>query len=209
MQRLKAAHLPSSLRKVFSKLSTPQKVQGYLDTLAINFEIEHDTHFSPLRVFETQQAHCIEAAIFAATALWSHGRPPLLLDLTAAKGDYDHVVALYTENGYWGALSKSNHATIRYRDPVYKTVRELALSYFHEWFPERTGIRTLRSYSKPLDLQKFGTTWITDTEDLWWIDDALNKQKHYPIAPLKNLRNARRADPMEIQAGSLLEYRPT
>jgi hypothetical protein len=176
--------------------------------LAINFEKNGDTHLSPLQVFTQQKAHCIEAAAFAAAALWEHGNPPLLMDLKAGKGDYDHVVALYKLNGYWGALSKSNHATIRYRDPVYKTTRELALSYFHEWFPEATGRRTLRSYSKPLNLKRYGKGWITSTEDLWWLDAALNNQPHFPIAPPKNLRALRKADPMEIKAGSLLEWKP-
>ncbi len=189
-------------------LTTPEKVQDYLDTLRINFESYGDTHRSPIRVFETNEAHCVEAALFAATALWYHGRPALIMDLKAAKGDYDHVVALYKENGYWGAISKSNHATIRWRDPVYRTVRELAVSYFHEWFPESTGVRTLRSYSGPLEMTQFGFDWMVSDDDLWWVDHALNRQKHYPIAPLKNLKSARRADPMEIQAGSILEYKP-
>lgn len=196
------------MHRVLKKLSTPKKIQDYLDTLAINFEKRGDTHRSPKRVVETGEAHCIEAALFAAAALWVLGRPPLLLDLKAAKGDYDHVVALYKEGGYWGAISKSNHATIRWRDPVYKTVRELAVSYFHEWFPEKTGVRTLRSYSLPLNLERFGYDWVVADEDLWWVDQALNRQKHFPIAPRKNLKNARRADHMEIKAGSLLEWHP-
>lgn len=192
--------------KLLDRLSTPLKIQEYLDTLRINFETSGDTHYSPLTVFKKREAHCIEAALFAAAALWYHGRPPLLLDLKAAKGDYDHVVALYKENGYWGAISKSNHATIRWRDPVYKTVRELALSYFHEWFPEKTGIRTLRSYSVPLTLEPFGVEWILSDNDLWWVDRELNRKKHYPIAPMRTLLRARKADPMETRAGSLLEW---
>lgn len=199
--------MAQKLDKLLSSKRTPEKIQDYLDTLRINFEKRRDTHHSPKRVVETGEAHCIEAALFAAAALWYHGHAPLLLDLRAEKNDYDHVVALYKTNGYWGALSKSNHATIRYRDPVYKTVRELAVSYFHEWFPEKTGVRTLRSYSEPLNMEHFGYDWMVSDEDLWWVDDALNKQKHYPIAPLKNLKGARRADPMEIKAGSLLEYK--
>jgi hypothetical protein len=194
---------------IFKKLKTPVQVQDYLDTLKINFEPDGDTHYSPRTVYEKQEAHCIEAALFATAALWAHGHTPLLLDLRAARGDYDHVVALYRKNGYWGALSKSNHAVIRYRDPVYKTVRELAASYFHEWFPEKTGVRTLRSYSTPLDMRRFGREWITTDDDLFWVDDELNAQPHYPIAPLQNMRNARRADPIEIKAGSILEYPPT
>lgn len=195
--------------RLLDRLTTPEKIQDYLDMVRINFETRGDTHYSPLTVFKKREAHCIEGALFAAAALWYHGHPPLLLDFQAAKGDYDHVVALYTKNGYWGAISKSNHATIRWRDPVYKTVRELALSYFHEWFPESTGVRTLRSYSDPLNLERFGIDWILADEDLWWVDRALNKQKHYPIAPRAHLRSARRADPMEIKAGSLVEYEPT
>lgn len=194
------------LYRTLDRLTTPLKIQNYLDTLAVNFEVGGDTHWSPLSVYQEQKAHCIEAACFAAAALWHHGERPLLLDLKAAKGDYDHVVALYRVNGYWGALSKSNHATIRYRDPVYKTVRELALSYFHEWFPERTGVRTLRSYSRSVSLAPFGKDWITSTEDLWFLDRVLNRATHYPIAPLKNLQNARRADPVEVRAGSILEW---
>jgi hypothetical protein len=194
------------LYETLKRLSTPLKIQNYLDTLAINFEVEGDTHWSPLRVYQEQKAHCIEAACFAAAALWQHGERPLLLDLRAAKGDYDHVVALYRSNGYWGAISKSNHATIRWRDPVYRTVRELALSYFHEWFPERTGVRTLRSYSRPVSLAPLGKGWITSTEDLWFLDQLLNRAPHYPIAPRRNVESARRADPVEVRAGSILEW---
>lgn len=192
---------------LFKRLSTPIKIQDYLDTVPINFEKRGDTHYSPQMVLKHNKAHCIEAALFAAAALWYHGHKPLIMDLQATSGDYDHVVALYKTNGYWGAISKSNHATIRYRDPVYKTVRELALSYFHEWFPEATRVRTLRSYSAPLNMKKFGADWITSSEDLWWIDKELDKQKHFPIAPLQNLKHARKADPMEIKAGSITEYK--
>ena len=198
--------LSQSESTLFKKLSTPIKIQDYLDTLPINFEKRRDTHYSPRMVMEYNKAHCIEGALFAAAALWVNGSEPLLLDLCAAKGDYDHVVALYQYNKHWGAISKSNHATIRYRDPVYKNVRELALSYFHEWFPESTGIRTLRTYSKPLNMKKFGSSWITSDEDLWWVDSALNKMPHYPIAPPQNIRRLRRADPTEIRSGSITEW---
>lgn len=191
---------------ILKKLKSPKLIQNYLDTLAINFERYSDTHYSPRMVLEHKKAHCIEGALLAAAALWLNGEEPLLMDLRAAKGDYDHVVALYRKNGYWGAISKSNHATIRWRDPVYKTPRELALSYFHEWFPEKTGVRTLRSFSKPVNMKKFGMNWITSEEELWWVDDALNNAPHYPIAPPSNLRWARTADIMEIKAGSITEW---
>lgn len=191
--------------RIFERLSTPSKIQDFLDTLPINFEKKGETHRSPRMTLVAHKAHCIEGALIAATALWYHGKKPLIMDLMAAKGDDDHVIALYQYRGYWGALSKSNHATIRYRDPVYKTLRELALSYFHEWFPP-SGKRTLRSYSSPLNMSRFGESWITSEKDLWWLDAKLNALPHYPIAPSQNLRTTRRADRMERRAGSIIEW---
>ncbi len=194
--------------RLLQKLSTPKKIQDYLDALPINFEQHGETHYSPRMVVQKGTAHCIEAACFAAAALWFHGERPLIMDLHSARGDDDHVVALYRFNKHWGAISKSNHATIRWRDPVYRSLRELALSYFHEWFPERTGIRTLRAYSDALDLRRFGTDWITSRRHLWWLDRELNNARHHQVAPAANLRQVRRADPMEIMAGSLVEFQP-
>lgn len=192
--------------RILRRLTTPQKIQDYLDTLPANFEKRGETHRSPQETLRAGKAHCIEAALVAAAALWLHGEEPLLMDLHSAKGDDDHVVALFKSGGYWGCISKSNHATIRYRDAVYRTPRELAMSYFHEWFPERTGRRTLRSYSAPLNMKKFGHRWVTDTRDLWWLDRELNKTKHYPVAPAKNLKALRRADKVETRAGSITEW---
>lgn len=162
---------------------------------------------SPRRVLREKKAHCIEGALLAATALWLHGEAPLLLDLVSTKEDDDHVVALYKKNGYWGAISKTNHATIRFRDPVYKTIRELALSYFHEWFMNKNGAKTLRSYSTPLTMKRFGTEWITAEYDLWWLDRELNALPHFKIAPPTNMRLLRKADPMELKAGKFVEWK--
>src|SRR3989338_6552129 len=117
---------------IFKKLNTPIKIQDFLDKIPMNWEKKGETYFSPRRALEARKMHCLEGAIFAATALWLQGEKPLLLDLKA-KGDDDHVVALYRRNGYWGAISKTNHAALRFRDPVFKTLRELAVSYFHEY----------------------------------------------------------------------------
>ena len=182
--------------KVFKQLSTPIKIQDFLDTLPINFEKRGETHRSPRMALRAKKAHCIEGALIAATALWYHGKKPLIMDLMAAQGDDDHVIALYQYHGYWGALSKSNHATIRYRDPVYKTLRELSLSYFHEWFPS-SGKKTLRSYSVPLNMSRFGSDWITSEKDLWWLDRELNKLPHHAIAPTTNIRSLMRAHNMD------------
>lgn len=164
---------------------------------------------SPRRVLREKKAHCIEGALLAATALWINGEPPVIMNVSARmdKGDVDHVVALYKRNGYWGAISKTNHATIRFRDPIYRTPRELALSYFHEWFMNDTGEKTLECYSKPLDLSKLGTEWITREKDLWDIADALSVLPHYNLVPKGNWRYVRKADSMELKAGKLIEWR--
>ena len=198
---------PKELR-ILLPLKTPIQIQNYLDKLPMNHEKKGETHHSVRASLREKKAHCIEGALIAAAALWLHNEEPLILDLVSKKGvgDDGHVIALYKRNGYWGALSKTNHATIRFRDPVYKSVRELALSYFHEWFMNANGKKTLRSYSEPLNLKKFGTSWITSEKDLWWLDHELNMLTHFPIAPSKNMRLLRRADRMEMKAGRFIEW---
>lgn len=191
---------------VFRSLSTPIKIQDFLDRMPVNWEKKGETCMSPRRALQERKMHCMEGAMFAASALWFHGEPPLLLDLRA-HGDDDHVVALYKRNGYWGAISKTNHATLRFRDPVYKTLRELALSYFHEYFADKNGKKVLREYSAvPFDLRKCGTTWVTAEEDLYEIAYALDDARHVRIVPRKNARLLRMADTMERRAGRLIEW---
>src|SRR6185369_11408520 len=139
---------------VFKRLNSPKKVQDFLDKLPINFEEHGDTCYSPRQLLKQKKSHCSEGAIFAATAFWYHGGKPMLMDLKAPGDDFDHVVALFKVHGYWGAVSKTNHAVLRYREPIYKTLRELALSYFHEYFLH-DGTKTLREYSRLFDLNYF------------------------------------------------------
>jgi hypothetical protein len=192
---------------VLRKLSTPIKIQDYLDSLPINFEKRGETCYSPRRVLREKKAHCIEGAMLAAVALMLAGEKPLLLDLKTLPSDDEHVVALYKRNGRWGAISKTNHATVRFRDPIYRNVRELAASYFHEYFLDSTGVKTLRSYSEPINLNRFGSAWITAEEDLWHIADALDTVPHFPFFPPENARYIRKADAMERKAGSLNEWK--
>src|SRR6185369_8434021 len=142
--------------QILKKLSTPAKVQDYLNSIPFNFEEQGDTCMSPRRVMKEKKAQCIEGAMFAAAALEYHGHKPLILDLRSIKKpwDYDHVICVFTQFGCFGAISKTNHAVLRYREPVYKTIRELVLSYFHEYFLN-SGQKTLREYSVPLDLTRF------------------------------------------------------
>lgn len=189
------------------KLSTPVKIQDYLDSLPINWEKNGETYMSPHRVLREKKMHCLEGAFLAAVALWLKGEKPLVMDLKTDGSDDDHVVTLYRRNGYWGAISKTNHATLRFRDPVYKTLRELALSYFHEYFDNRTGKKVLASYSKPINLKRFGTKWITTDENLYYIMEAIDNAPHLKIYPKKNTKFIRRADKMEKKAGALIEWK--
>lgn len=210
MKRLsrRASGLDTPTYACLAKLSTPILIQDFLDALPMNWEKGGDTHRSPAAVLTAEKAHCIEGALIAAAALWVHGEPPLLMDLWAEeKSDgEDHLVTLYKRSGYWGAISKTNHASIRFRDPVYRTLRELALSYFHEWFLNTTGQKTLKAYSRPLDLAKLGASWVASAEDLWYLDDRLNALPHYPLVPRGNKRYIRPADAMELSAGRLIEW---
>lgn len=194
--------------RLFRKLNRPDRIQDFLDELPINFESDGFTYLSPRRVLRERRAHCAEGALLAAAALWYHGGEPLLLDLKTTDNDADHVVALFKQRGYWGAISKTNHATLRFRDPVYKTVRELVLSYFHEYFLNETGEKTLRSYSRPFNIKKFGTSWVTAEEDLDEIVEALDASRHVPLLSRFQSRQLRRATPLEREAGTVVQFHP-
>ncbi len=192
-------------QRLFKKLKSPALIQDFLNSIPYNFEKSGETCKSPRTVLSTKSAHCLEGAYLAAAVLWYHGHKPLLLDLRSTKNDLDHVVAIYKKDGYWGAISKTNHAVLRYREPIYKTIRELALSYFHEYFLD-DGTKTMRDYSIPFNIQKFGKSWITSEDDLWEIGAALDDSPHTKILP-STLKKLRKADKIEIVAGRLVENR--
>lgn len=192
---------------VLKQLNTPAKIQSFLNSMEINFEKERETCLSPTMVLKQRKCHCIEGAILAALILRMHGHKPLVMDLTSSKKDFDHVVALFGRNGKWGAISKTNHAVLRYREPVYKTIRELALSYFHEYFCD-AGKKNLRSYSSPVNLAKFDKKgWMTSEEDIWYIAEHLADVKHHPILTRSDIAGLRKADEIEIEAGKLVEWK--
>lgn len=191
---------------LFKQLKTPHKIQDFLDTLPVNLDKNGGTCFSPRMILRKGRAHCIEGAFIAATALWLHGEKPLLLDLKALSIDYDHVVALYKKNGYWGAISKTNHPVLRFRDPIYRSPRELALSYFHEYTFPKTGQKTLRSYSRPFSLKSFGTSWITSEKHLWDIAQALDESPHFPLVPKGQEKFIRPLSAIEREASKLSEW---
>jgi hypothetical protein len=199
--------LTAKERGVLKKLNTPRKVQDFLETLRYSFDQGQDMLRSPRRVLRDGTAHCIEGALLAAAAFWLNGGRPLLLDLRSTKRDLDHVVALYRWHGHWGAVSKTNHVVLRYREPLFRTVRELALSYFHEYFLD-DGVKTMRDYSLPYDIDRhFTPEWLTREDDLWDIASALDDSPHRLLLDTAHIRNLRPADPIEIAAGKLVVHR--
>lgn len=201
--------LTKSELKIFKKLTTPIKIQDFLDKFPMNHEKNGETYCSVRRALKLRKMHCMEGALVAALVLWVQGKKPLLFDLKAP-GDDDHVVTLFRQNGYWGAISKTNHAVLRFRDPVHKTLRELALSYFHEYFKNSDGKKVMTAYSaEPFDLRRFGVDWVTSEKDLHHIAEAIDRASHKRIYPKKNRKFLRPADKMERRAGRLVEWKKT
>ena len=184
--------------RLFTRLNSPSKIQDFLNTLPFNHEKRGETYMSPRRMIAAGTAHCFEGALFAAAALMYHGQKPLLMDLRVARSDQDHVVALFKREKYWGAISKTNHSVLRYRDPVFLSVRELALSYFHEYFLEENGKKTLRAYSDPFDLSKFPLeSWLTNDDELVDIVNALDDSRHHDLVTKDMAKTLRNADMIE------------
>jgi hypothetical protein len=197
---------PSEL-KLFKSLNTPVKIQDFINKIPINFEEDgKDTCYSPRTVLLKNKCHCMEGAVLAALILRVNGNLPLLVDLTASKSDFDHVVAVFQKDGKWGAISKTNHVTLRYREPVYDSIRELVMSYFHEYFND-IGKKTLRSYSDEIDISRFDDkNWMTTEKEVWDIPDYLSRVKHHSILTRKQIANLRKAEEIELKAAKLLDY---
>lgn len=187
-------------------LRTPRRIQDFLDTLPINHERRRQTCSSPLVTLRRGSAHCMEGALVAALALWMHGEPPLIMDLKTIRGDVDHLVTLFRVDGYWGAITKTNHAVLRYREPMFRDLRELAASYFHEYsLPD--GRKTLRSYSQAFDLRRQGTEWVTTLDDLWELEWTIDQSPHRRLVNERQVARLRPADAIEIRAGKLVEWK--
>ena len=197
--------------KTLRRLNTPGRIQDFLNKIPINFELDgKETCMSPANVLKKNKCHCIEGAFLAAAAIWINkiglGKP-LVVDLRGTKDDFDHVIAVFKIDGKWGAISKTNHAVLRYREPVYRDIPELVMSYFHEYTDEKnTGKKTLREFSDAVDLSIFGKEWVFSGDNLWHIHDYLDRIKHYKILTRKQEKNLRKADKIEIKAGELVEW---
>ena len=190
-------------RAVFRRLSTPFRIQHFLDhELAYNKEKGGATCRSPRRVLRDRTAQCMEGALFGAAALRMLGHPPLLLDLEAVR-DTDHVLAIYRVRGHWGAVAKSNFSGLRFREPVYRTLRELAMSYFEHYYNLRKE-KTLRAYSRPVNLRRFDRIgWMTAEEDVWTVPEYLCEIAHTPLVPPRLVAALGRMDDRLFAAGLL------
>jgi len=189
------------------RLDTPQKIQAYLYGLGQNFEVSGETCKTVREVLRTRNAHCIEGAMLAACALWVQGEPPLLMDMRAVR-DYDHVVALFRRHGRWGALSKTNGIGLRSRDPVYRTLRELAISYFHEYCNGRHH-KTLREFSVPYDLRRVDpSVWVSgDDRNAWEVAETLDDLRHFKLVNGRHLKALGRRDRFEKKVSGMMQYR--
>src|SRR5437016_13535685 len=187
------------------RLDSPRKIQAYLYGLRQNFEVGGDTCRPVRAVLRTRSAHCIEGAMLAACAMWIQGEPPLLLDMRAVR-DFDHVVAVFRRQGRWGAISKTNGTGLRGRDPVYRSLRELAMSYFHE-YTNRRDHKTLREYSVPFDLRRIDTSlWVTGTKNCWDVCEKLDELRHFRLVSGRHLKSVTRRDAFEQRVNRLLQY---
>jgi hypothetical protein len=171
---------PRELATFRRRLDTPAKVQQFLDDMPYNTEKDEETFRSPRRVLRDRTANCIEGAVLAAAALRIQGEPPMIMDLTAVH-DEDHVIAVYRRRGLWGAIGTSKFTGLRARRPVYRTLRELAMSYFEHYF-NLEGELTLRGHGRPVNLARFDRLqWMTSEADLWPIAEHLERIPHVPL----------------------------
>jgi len=189
---------PAELRKLRS-LKDPYGIQRLLDDMPYHLA---NTAWSPRRVLREGTSHCMEGAIFAAAALRANGHPPLIVDFEA-EHDTDHVLAVYRVRGLWGAVAKSNYTGCRYREPVYRSLRELAMSYFNIYFNMRRE-RTLRTFSRPVNLARFdGRQWMTTDKPIWFIVYHLLEIHHYKLLPPRVAKGLHRVDERTFQGECL------
>ena len=185
----------------FISLTKPAKIQAFLNGIPYNTE---DTNFSALRVMQERKAHCVEGALFAATALRFLGYPPIVVDLMPEPGtDDDHVVAIYKSNGGYGAIAKSNYWCLRYREAVYRNVRELVMSYFELYFNSK-GIKELRAYTTPMNLEAYDhLEWMWSDQGVEKVYGILLKHRAIPVVTAQMIAELSDLDKLEYEAGML------
>jgi hypothetical protein len=200
MNNVNNGFTPRELRSL-KALKRPEQIQRFLDE-QIHYDVGHSRPRcrSPRTVLRERRAACMDGALFAAAALRVNGHPPLLLDLEAERDD-DHVLAIFRQHGCWGAIAKSNYSGLRFREPVYRTLRELVMSYFEHYYNLRRE-KTLRNYSRPIRLTRFDSiNWMTSKEDLWTIPEYLCTIAHRPLNPPQVVSELSRVDARLFHAG--------
>jgi hypothetical protein len=203
--RLRALLTPAEHR-VFARLDTPQKIQTFIEKLPPNFELKGETCMSPRRALKARTVHCAEAALLAVAAFNYHGKQAWLMDIQAIPSDQDHIVTLFMERGLWGAISKTNHAILRWRDPIYRSPRELLMSYAHEYCLNR-GKKSMLAYSKPFSLARIAPKrWVIAAEELDWLMEKLDNSPHLPLAPKYALRHRRYTTRVELKSQDVVEW---
>jgi len=199
MRKINTPSWTSREKSLLQKINTPFKIQQFLDECEYNSTEETR---SPLYVLEHKRAHCLEGALFAAACLEFMGMKPLVLDLQAWDDD-DHVIAVFKTNGFWGAIAKSNFTTLRFREPVYRSLRELAMSYFDFYF-NTIGDKSLRAYSMPHNLCRFDKMkWRTTNNDLEDIGYYLDKVKHFPLVNDSQIKGLEKATPLLLESSMM------
>ena len=191
---------------ILKRLDTPEKIQLFINAVPANHEIGGETILSVRQVLRQRRAHCIEGAFVAACALWVHGDPPLVMYMDCDSSDYPHVIALFRRTAAWGAISKHNGPQLRYRDPIYRSLRELAMSYFHEYF-DRRGRKTLRGYSVAFDMRRIDRElWITNEGACTQAHDRLARLRHYAVISSRQERMLSRRDSFERKVSKVVEH---
>jgi hypothetical protein len=200
------ALLTPAEHRVFARLDTPQKIQTFIERMPPNFELKSDTAMSPRTMLKARTCHCSEAAFFAAAALAYHGKPAWLMDIVALPSDKDHIVTLFKQHGLWGAISKTNHAVLRWRDPIYRSARELAMTYAHE-YNLNGGKKSMLAYSRPFSLARYAPRrWVIAPDDLDWLLYALDRSPHVAVAPKHVLRKRRPSTRVELKSQDVTEW---
>lgn len=185
--------------EIFQPLASPFAIQRFLDEIPYSAD---PVYRCPRSVLRDRKAHCFDGALFAAAALRRLGYTPCVLDMLAERDD-DHLLALFREDGFWGSIAKSNFVGLRFREPIYKTLRELVMSYFEDFY-NIEGEKTLRGYTLPLDLSRFDRIdWMMRDEGLDKIADALDRQRRYEIISKTQTERLQKMDERSYQAGML------
>lgn len=186
-------------RRILERLDTPLAIQRFIDATVYSDE---PLYRSPRRVMRDRRAHCVDGALFACACLRFHGMPPLVLDLVAVNDD-DHFIAVVKADGLFGAVAKSNFVGLRFREPIFRTARELALSYFEDYY-NTAGQKTLRSFSAPVDLARFDDLgWETRDDGIEEITERIGRMRHAPLLPAARIRALSPVDPLRLRAGLL------